>query len=190
MLAMPWRGVGSCTRHSGLPSPNENERCRLRRRCPPAHCPQDRVEHHVEFLADVFGEEAQHEISVLLKQLIFAPIAAIGDWIGEMLGAVELHRDTRVGAQQVDFQTRQPVERDRQRMVDGKAALGFLQRFQPPEYTGSVRKRVSSRGSSNPSPTYLPVATMTRGASGGIASSRAATARRCFVPRPARSTTT
>ena len=95
MLAMPWRGVGSCTRHSGLPSPNENERCRLRRRCPPAHCPQYRVEHHVEFLADVFSEEAQYEISVLLKQLIFAPIAAIGDWIGERKSATFASDDER-----------------------------------------------------------------------------------------------
>ena len=35
----------------------------------------------------------------------------------------------------------------------------------PRHETGSVRNNVSSRGSSNPSPTYLPVARTTRGSS-------------------------
>jgi hypothetical protein len=34
----------------------------------------------LQFFTDVFGKEAQHEIAVLLKQQILAPVAALGDW--------------------------------------------------------------------------------------------------------------
>src|SRR3990172_876159 len=43
----------------------------------------------------------------------------------------------------------------------------------PRQETGRVRNNVSRRGSSNPSPTYLPVAITTRPSSGGMAASRA-----------------
>ena len=59
---------------------------------------QNGIEHRVQFLAHVFGKEAQHEIAVLLQHLILAPVAPIRDWIREMLRAVEFHRDTCVGA--------------------------------------------------------------------------------------------
>src|SRR5687767_3446014 len=42
----------------------------------------------------------------------------------------------------------------------------------PRHDTGSVRNNVSSRGSSKPSPTYLPVARITRASSAGMAASR------------------
>ena len=44
----------------------------------------------------------------------------------------------------------------------------------PRHETGSVRNNVSSRGSSNPSPMYLPVARMARPSFSGIAASRSA----------------
>jgi hypothetical protein len=33
---------------------------------------QDRVEHYIQFLADVFSKEAQHQVAGLLQQLILA----------------------------------------------------------------------------------------------------------------------
>ena len=48
---------------------------------------------------------------------------------------------------------------------------------------------MSRRGSSNPSPTYLPVARMTLASSRGMAASRSLSACRCFLPMPARRTT-
>ena len=38
----------------------------------------DRIQHHVEILAHIFGEEAQHEITILLQQLVLAPVATVG----------------------------------------------------------------------------------------------------------------
>ena len=86
---------------------------------------QDRVEHHVQFLADVFSKEPQHQITVLLKQLILAPVAAVRDRVREMLRAVQFDRHARVGAEQVDFQAPRTVEWDRQRHVDVEPTPGF-----------------------------------------------------------------
>src|SRR5712672_1857574 len=56
--------------------------------------PQDCIEHHVQFPADVFSKEAQYQVSALLQQLILASVAAVRDGIREMLPAVQLHRHT------------------------------------------------------------------------------------------------
>jgi hypothetical protein len=37
----------------------------------------DRIQHPVEMFADILGEEAQHEVAVLLEQLILATIPAV-----------------------------------------------------------------------------------------------------------------
>ena len=44
-----------------------------------------------------------------------------------MLGAVQLHRQTGIVAQQIDLQSSQAVERDRQRDIDAEPPLGFWQ---------------------------------------------------------------
>ena len=87
---------------------------------------QNRVEHKVQFLTHVLGKEAQHQITVLLQQLIFAPVAAVRDRIREMLGAIQLHRHAGVPAQQIDFETSHTVERDRQRHIDAETAFGLM----------------------------------------------------------------
>jgi hypothetical protein len=79
----------------------------------PSEYPQDRIEHGVQFLAHILGKKAQHEIAVLLKQLVLAPIATIRDRIREVLSAIEFDNKPRVGAQQVDFKCSDAVERDR-----------------------------------------------------------------------------
>jgi hypothetical protein len=38
---------------------------------------QDRVEHQVQLLAKIFSKETQHQVAVLLQQLIFPAIAAV-----------------------------------------------------------------------------------------------------------------
>ena len=80
-------------------------------------CPHDGVEHRVQLLAHVLGQKPQNEIAVLLQQLVLASIAPVGDRIGEMLRAIQLHGDTRLSAQEIDFQRPEAIERDRQRGV-------------------------------------------------------------------------
>jgi hypothetical protein len=44
----------------------------------PSEHPQDRVEDCVQFLANILGEKAQHDVAVLLEELVLASIATIG----------------------------------------------------------------------------------------------------------------
>jgi hypothetical protein len=92
----------------------------------------DGVEHEVQLLTHIFRKEAQYQVAVLLKQLILATVAAVGDRIREMLGAVQLHRHTRIGAQQIDFKLSETIECDRQRDVEAETSLGLRQRLQSP----------------------------------------------------------
>ena len=73
-----------------------------------------------QVLADVLGEEAQHEVAVLLQQLVLSPVATIRDGIREVLSAVEFDRYTRVGAQQI-VQGSEAVEWDRERHAGTEA---------------------------------------------------------------------
>ncbi len=93
----------------------------------------DGVEHHIQLLAHVFGKEAQHQIAVLLQQLVLTPVSAVRDGIREMLCTVQLHRHTRIGTQEIDFQCPETVERNRQRDVDAETPLGLRQGLQSPE---------------------------------------------------------
>jgi hypothetical protein len=70
----------------------------------------DGIEHGIQFPAYVLGKKAQHEVAVLLQQLIFPSIAPIRDRIREMLCAVEFDGYTRVGAQQVDLKGSEAVD--------------------------------------------------------------------------------
>jgi hypothetical protein len=86
-------------------------------------CPQDRLEHHVQFPAHIFRKEAQHQVAVLLQQLVLASVATVRDRIREMLRAVQLHRHTGISTQEIHFQLSKTIERDRQHGVDAEAAL-------------------------------------------------------------------
>jgi hypothetical protein len=65
-------------------------------------------------LPHLLGEEPQHQIAVLLQHVIFAAIASIGDRIGEVLSPIKFHCDARIGAEQINFQPSETIERDRQ----------------------------------------------------------------------------
>ena len=75
-------------------------------------------------------------------------------------------------------------------IVDLHLALAVVQSMQRPAYwaivprqeTGRVRNKVSSRGSSKPSPMYLPVASKTRSSFSGMAARRARMARHSLGP--------
>lgn len=58
-----------------------------------AYRTQDGIENKVKRFAHVFRKEAQHQITVLLQQLVFAPIAAVRDRICQMLSRV--HEEAR-----------------------------------------------------------------------------------------------
>ena len=51
-------------------------------------CTQDSIEDRVQIFPQIFSQETQDKITVLLQQLILAPVASVGVGIGEMLGPV------------------------------------------------------------------------------------------------------
>jgi hypothetical protein len=46
---------------------------------------EDPVQHFIQALSNVFGEESKHEIAILLQQNILAPVATIRFGAGKML---------------------------------------------------------------------------------------------------------
>ena len=76
-------------------------------------CAENRVEHGVELLANVFGQEPQHEVAVLLQEQILAAVTAIGLRAVEMLRAVQLNGEPCLGTQQVHLHATVAVERNR-----------------------------------------------------------------------------
>jgi len=92
--------------------------------------PLDRIENRIQFPAYVLVKKAQHEVAVLLQQLILPSIAPIRDRIREMLSAIQFDGQTRVGAQQVDFKRSEAVEGDRQRHVETEEPIRLPQRLQ------------------------------------------------------------
>ncbi len=51
---------------------------------------QEGVQNRIKALANIFGKEPQHEISMPLKQRVLAPVAPIRFGVREMLSAVQL----------------------------------------------------------------------------------------------------
>lgn len=78
-------------------SPYEPEWFRFRLSLAPSQSVQASVQHQVQVLANVFGEEPQDEVAVLLQELILPSVAAVGDRIREVLRAIEFYRDPRIG---------------------------------------------------------------------------------------------
>ena len=76
---------------SGSASADELKWFSRRRRPSVAERSQDRIEHRVQFPADIFSKKTQHQVTVLLQQLIFPAIATVRNRVREMLRAVQLH---------------------------------------------------------------------------------------------------
>lgn len=69
-----------------------------------AQIPEDVIEHRVQFFADVFGQEAEHEVAVLLQQLVLAAAPTVRRRIAEMLRAIDLNGEACVRTQQIDLE--------------------------------------------------------------------------------------
>jgi hypothetical protein len=90
----------------------------------------DRVQHEIEILAHIFGEKAQHEIAVLLEQLVLTAISPVGIGTFQVLRAIQFDHDARISAQQVDFHSTPIVEWNWQFGIQAETPLRRRQRFQ------------------------------------------------------------
>lgn len=70
---------------------------------------EDRIQHRVELLSDVLGEETEHRVPALLEQLILSPVPALPDRIGGVLRTIQLHGNGGVAEGSVDLQIRHAV---------------------------------------------------------------------------------
>src|SRR4030095_11461389 len=98
----------------------------------PRKHPQDRIEHSIQVLAYVLGKKAQHEVAVLLQQLVLPPVTTICGRIREVLSAIEFDCQTRISARQAACECSEAAERERQRPVETNASIGLRQRVQSP----------------------------------------------------------
>ena len=94
---------------------------------------ENRVQHRVQVLAEVFGQKPQHEIAALLKQLILASISPVGDPVGEMLRTIQLHCHVGVRTKEIHFKGPCTIKRDGQFRIDSEPSLRRGERFEPPE---------------------------------------------------------
>lgn len=94
---------------------------------------QNGVEHLVEIPPDVFSQEPQDQVAVLLEHLVLPAVTAIRLGIPQVLAFVELHSDAGIRAQQVDLQPSLLVEWNRKGLVQYEPPLGLRQRFQSAE---------------------------------------------------------
>ena len=58
--------------------------------------------------AGILGQEAQHEVAVLLKQGVLAPVAAIRIRISQVLIAIRLDGPASLGTQEIDLHPASP----------------------------------------------------------------------------------
>ena len=53
------------------------------------YSPQDGIQNLIEILTDVFGQEAEDPVAVLLQQSILATITPVGVGVAQMLPAIQ-----------------------------------------------------------------------------------------------------
>lgn len=85
---------------------------------------EDAVEDGVELFADVFGEESQDEVAVLLEEVVLAAVTAVGLGAGEMVGTVEFDGEAGGFAEEVDFHAAGAVEGNGEVGVEAEAVRG------------------------------------------------------------------
>ena len=88
------------------------------------------VQHMVEMLSDVCGEESQDEIAVLLEEGVFAPVAAVGIYIGQVLVVVQFEDEAQLSTQEIHFHVTGVIKRDWQLDVEPKMVFGSRQCLQ------------------------------------------------------------
>jgi len=72
------------------------------------HSPQDSIQNLIEILTNVFGQEPEDQIAVLLKQSILATIAPVGLRVAQMLAAIQFDGEARGRAKQSTSMRPQP----------------------------------------------------------------------------------
>lgn len=85
---------------------------------------QNVIQYPVEVPRDILGEEAQDEITVFLQELVFMAVAAIGNRVAEVLRAIDLDREARPIADQINLHATRSIKWDRQARVQAKAPRG------------------------------------------------------------------
>ena len=63
----------------------------------------DGVQNIIEALAEVFSQETEHEVTVLLECGILATITPVSLGIGQMLPAVQFDNQVQILAKQIHF---------------------------------------------------------------------------------------
>ena len=95
--------------------------------------PKNGVQDLLKALPDVLRQEPQHEVAVLLQQLVLPAVTAIRLGVSQVLASIELHSNAGIRAQQVDLQAPLLVERNHHGLVEHEPPLGLGERFQSPE---------------------------------------------------------
>ena len=91
---------------------------------------QNRIKDGVEVFAQIFGQETQDIIIMLLQQLILAAVASVGVGIGKMLSAVQFDGQSRTAAEQIHFHSTPAIKGNRQFGIQPESSGGFRQCFQ------------------------------------------------------------
>lgn len=76
------------------------------------HRGNDRVQHEIKTFADIFSEEAQDKIAMLLKQRIFTAVAPIRFGVRKVLCPVQLDYQVLGGKKQVHFHLSCTIKRN------------------------------------------------------------------------------
>ena len=97
------------------------------------HCqgPQDGIQHHVQALAEVFGEKAEDEAAVGLQGGVFATVAPPCLGIGEMLTAINLDDEAAARAEKIDLHLSAIIEGNGKHGIEMKPSGKLRRRFQP-----------------------------------------------------------
>jgi hypothetical protein len=86
----------------------------------------------IEILTDVFGQESEDPIAVLLKQSILATIAPVGVRITQMLAAIQFDGEAWPLAKQINFHATPSIEGNGKLDVQMKLSGCFRQCFESP----------------------------------------------------------
>ena len=97
------------------------------------------VQNVVEVFANVRSQKSKHEILVLLKKRVFAPVTTISLNVGQVLVAVQFDDNSPRFAEKIHFHRAISVKRDWQFHVESKAIRGIWERLQSAKKKGFAR---------------------------------------------------
>jgi hypothetical protein len=78
---------------------------------------QDGVQYEVQLFTNILSQEPQHEVPILLKQVILSAVTPVRDGIIKMLPTIQFDRHTSSSAKEIDFEFTLSVEWDGQLLV-------------------------------------------------------------------------